>query len=61
MYYVLKSRRALYMATILLLSSAAQPAFASICLARPGSTSKECAKTCAWAAVSGPLGFALCL
>lgn len=61
MFSLLKSRRALYIATILLLSSAAQPAFASICLARPGSTAKECAQTCAWAAVGGPLAFALCL
>lgn len=60
MFSLLKSRKALLMATILLLSSVTQPAFAFACTSNPNNTPKECAQTCAWAAVGGPLAYALC-
>lgn len=59
MFSPFKSRNALLLATILLLSSA-QPAFTSVCHLKPGNTATECNQTCAWAAVGGLLGFVLC-
>lgn len=59
MFSPFKSRNALLMATILLLSSA-QPAFTSVCQYKPGSTATQCSQACAWAAVGGLLGFLLC-
>lgn len=60
MFSLLKSRKTLLTATILLLSSVTQPAFAFACMSKPGNTPAECAKLCAWTAVGGPLAYALC-
>lgn len=58
MFSTQKSRKILLITTILLLSSAGQPAFAFACTANPDNTSQECAETCAWAAAGGPLAYA---
>lgn len=60
MFSLLKSRKTLLMATILLLSSATQPAFAFVCTSEPDNTPAECARLCAWTAAGGPLAYALC-
>lgn len=59
MFSLIKSRKVLFITTLLLLSSAAQPAFALGCLGDGGST-KECAEVCSLAAGLGPLGFLIC-
>lgn len=54
---IIKLRKALLIATTLVLTSlATSPAFALACLAKPGNTAKECAELCVW---TGP-GFPIC-
>lgn len=59
MFSLIKSRKVLFITTLLLLSSAAQPAFALGCIGDGGSTA-DCAKVCSLAAGLGPLGFLIC-
>ncbi|AHF73514.1 phage encoded protein PagM [Candidatus Sodalis pierantonius str. SOPE] len=58
MYSIMRSRKALLIATTLVfISLATSPAFALACLAKPGNTAKECSELCVW---TGP-GFPICL
>ncbi|EAC1034515.1 hypothetical protein CD995_13510 [Salmonella enterica] len=59
MFSLIKSRKVLFITTLLLLSSAAQPAFALGGIGDGGSTA-DCAKVCSLAAGLGPLGFLIC-
>lgn len=61
MFSLIKSRKTLFITALLLLSSAAQPAFALGCLSETGDTgAQECAEACSPSLIFGPLAYLFC-